>query len=182
MPIEWDPQAQQWHLHNGRLSVVLAILENGALGQLYLGAPLEPGRDYRHLARGAVTTPKLAGGAVTSPKVKNFSLRLTDLGGRDHLQTRVTSQALNIPAGECRQTFLRLYNPAPAGVIGSLVVGYVTDANGKAVLSNSGVVVPTMISETSQGGAIANLVVCASSSESIPVGSVFHYQLIGPGN
>ena len=52
MPIEWDPQAQQWHLHNGRLSVVLAVLENGALGQLYFGAPLEAGRDYRHLARG----------------------------------------------------------------------------------------------------------------------------------
>ncbi len=41
MPIEWDPQAQQWHLHNGRLSVVLAVLENGALGQLYFGAPLD---------------------------------------------------------------------------------------------------------------------------------------------
>jgi hypothetical protein len=38
-----------------------------------------------------------------------------------------------------------------------------------------------MISETSQGGAIANLVVCASSPETIPVGSIFHYQLIGPG-
>ena len=41
MPIEWDPQAQQWHLHNGRLSVVLAVLESGALGQLYFGAPLD---------------------------------------------------------------------------------------------------------------------------------------------
>ncbi|MCY7417330.1 MAG: alpha-galactosidase, partial [Chloroflexi bacterium] len=52
MPIEWQPRAQQWHLHNGRLSVVLAVLESGQLGQLYLGAPLTPGRDYRHLARG----------------------------------------------------------------------------------------------------------------------------------
>ena len=135
----------------------------------------------RHLANGAVTTPKLDQDAVTSPKVKNFSLRLADLGGKDHLQTVETTQALNIPANECRQAFLTLYNPAPPGVIGSLVVGYVTDAGGGAVLSNSGVVVPTMVSETSQGGAIINLVVCASGSESIPVGSIFHYQLIGPG-
>lgn len=138
--------------------------------------------ETRHLARGAVTTPKLDQGAVTSPKVKDFSLRLIDLGGKDGLQTAVTSQPLSVPAGECRQTFLKLYNPAPAGVIGSLVVGYLTDASGNAVLSNSGVVVPTMISETSQGGAIANLVVCASGNESVPVGSVYHYRLIGPGN
>jgi hypothetical protein len=169
------------HLTPSLVISLLALLIATSSGA-YAYSQLAPGEVHtRHLARGAVTTPKLAAGAVTSPKVKNFSLRLTDLGGRDHLQTRVTSQALNIPAGECRQTFLRLYNPAPAGVIGSLVVGYVTNANGKAVLSNSGVVVPTMISETSQGGAIANLVVCASSSESIPVGSIFHYQLIGPG-
>lgn len=170
------------HLTPSLIISLLALVIATSSGA-YAYSTLAPGEVHtRHLARGAVTTPKLAGGAVTSPKVKNFSLRLTDLGGRDHLQTRVTSQALNIPAGECRQTFLKLYNPAPAGVIGSLVVGYVTDSNGKAVLSNSGVVVPTMISETSQGGAIANLVVCASSSENIPVGSVFHYQLIGSGN
>jgi len=52
MPIEWQPRSEQWHLHNGRLSVVLGVLENGQLGQLYLGAPLTPARDYRHLARG----------------------------------------------------------------------------------------------------------------------------------
>jgi len=135
----------------------------------------------RKLHQGAVTTRKLHQGAVTAPKVKNFSLRLIDLGGKDHLQTDTTSQALNIPAGECSLTSLKLYNPAPPGVIGSLVVGYLTDPNGDAVLSNRGAVVPTMVSETSQGGAIANLVICASSSQSVPVGSIFHYQLIGPG-
>ena len=133
------------------------------------------------LSAGEVHTRHLAAGAVTSPKVKDFSLRLADLGGKDHLQTVTTSTTLNIPADECRQMFLDLYNPAPPGVIGSLVVGYVTDSNGDAVMSNSGVVVPTMISETSQGGAIVNLVVCGSGSETIPAGSIFHYQLIGPG-
>lgn len=133
------------------------------------------------LGKGDVHTRNLANGAVTSAKVKDFGLRLIDLGGKDHAQTATTSQALAIPAGECRQTFLNLYNPAPPGVIGSLVVGYLTDGSGGAVLSNSGVVVPTMVSETSQGGAIANLVVCASGPENVPVGSVYHYQLIGPG-
>lgn len=133
------------------------------------------------LGKGDVHTRNLAQGAVTSAKVKNFGLRLIDLGGKDHAQTTTTSQALAIPAGECRQTFLQLYNPAPPGVIGSLVVGYLTDAGGGAVLSNSGVVVPTMVSETSQGGAIANLVVCASGPENVPIGSVYHFQLIGPG-
>ena len=55
MPVEWDPSARQWHLHNPRLSVVLAVLENGSIGQLYLGAALASGRDYRHLARGPFT-------------------------------------------------------------------------------------------------------------------------------
>ncbi|MBX3031604.1 MAG: alpha-galactosidase [Chloroflexi bacterium] len=52
MPIEWDPAARQWHLRNERMSVILAVLENGELGQLYLGSALTPGVDYRHLARG----------------------------------------------------------------------------------------------------------------------------------
>ena len=133
------------------------------------------------LGPGEVHTRHLAADAVTGPKVASFSLRLADLGGKDHLQQATTSQALAIPGGECRQAFLKLYNPAPPGVIGSLVVGYVTDADGDAVLSNSGVVVPTMVSETSQGGAIANLVVCASGPENIPAGSVYHFQMVGPG-
>lgn len=58
---------------------------------------------------------------------------------------------------------------------------YLTDADGGAVLNNAGTVVPTMISETSQGGAIANLVVCATSAQDVPAGSVFHFHLIGRG-
>lgn len=52
MPIEWDSQARQLHLHNGALSYLVRVLENGALGQLHAGAPLTLGRDYSHLARG----------------------------------------------------------------------------------------------------------------------------------
>ena len=52
MAIEWDPDARQWHLRTDHISLVLAIRESGELGQLYLGSPLAPGTDYRHLARG----------------------------------------------------------------------------------------------------------------------------------
>ena len=49
MPIEWREDGRQLHLHNGRISVVLAIYEDGSLGALHLGAPLPPDRPYRHL-------------------------------------------------------------------------------------------------------------------------------------
>ena len=52
MPIDWDPDARQWHLRNDHMSVILAVRESGALGQLYLGGTLTAGRDYRHLGRG----------------------------------------------------------------------------------------------------------------------------------
>jgi alpha-galactosidase len=50
--VEWDETRRQAHLSNGRLSCVLAVHDNGALGLLHLGAPLATGRDYRHLAGG----------------------------------------------------------------------------------------------------------------------------------
>ena len=37
MPIEWSDDARQLHLHNGRISLVLRVLESGHLGQLHLG-------------------------------------------------------------------------------------------------------------------------------------------------
>jgi len=49
MPIRFDTATSQWHLSNGRISVVLCVLENGWLGQLHLGAPLPDGPSYRHL-------------------------------------------------------------------------------------------------------------------------------------
>jgi alpha-galactosidase len=49
MPIEWRPDDRQFHLHNGKISVVLCVFEDGSLGALHLGAPLPDGRSYRHL-------------------------------------------------------------------------------------------------------------------------------------
>jgi hypothetical protein len=132
------------------------------------------------LADGAVTPPKLADGAVDSAKVADFSLRLSDLGGNTNAGISTVSTAFVVPAGGCVVQGLSLFNPTPNGVIGSLVVGYLTDGQGHAVLNNTGVVVPTAISETSQGGAIPNLMVCAASTQTVPAGSIFHYRLIGP--
>jgi alpha-galactosidase len=55
MPIEWDAQERQLHLHNALVSHVLRVLDNGALGLVHAGGPLATGRSYAHLARGPFT-------------------------------------------------------------------------------------------------------------------------------
>ncbi len=50
MPITWDADSQTFHLHNGQLSYVIRVLDNGTLGQLHFGGPLAAGRSYAHLA------------------------------------------------------------------------------------------------------------------------------------
>ncbi len=49
MSIDWDPSERQFHLHNGQISVVLRVFDDGTLGQLHLGADLPAGRSYRYL-------------------------------------------------------------------------------------------------------------------------------------
>ena len=49
MTVEWRPDDRQFHLHNGHLSLVLCVYEDGSLGALHFGAPLPAGRSYRHL-------------------------------------------------------------------------------------------------------------------------------------
>ena len=49
MPVTWLEATRELHLHNGHVSLVLAVLDNGSLGQLHFGAPLEPSTSYRHL-------------------------------------------------------------------------------------------------------------------------------------
>jgi alpha-galactosidase len=52
MPITWDAETHEFHLRSEQLSYVVCLLENGALGQLHVGAPLTASRSYRHLAPG----------------------------------------------------------------------------------------------------------------------------------
>ena len=155
-----------------------------ALGGVGYAATILPARSVGtvQLKNGAVTSPKLAGGAVTTKKVHDSSLRLRDLGGRVNHATSTLGSTLNVPAWGCGGESLDLFIPTPAHLVGSLVIGYITDAQGHAAMDNDGIVVPTIISATSQGGALANLVICtrAGSAESVPAGSVFHYRVIGP--
>jgi alpha-galactosidase len=55
MPIEWGAAAREFHLHNGRVSHVMRVLDNGWLGHLHFGHPLVPGRSYAHLGPGVFT-------------------------------------------------------------------------------------------------------------------------------
>jgi alpha-galactosidase len=56
MPIEWNQEARQLHLHNGSVSFVMRALESGRLAHLHFGAPLTTGRDYSHLSRRSFIT------------------------------------------------------------------------------------------------------------------------------
>ena len=49
MPIEWDASARQFHLHNGLISYVVRIFDDGSLGGVHFGRPLAPGRVYTHV-------------------------------------------------------------------------------------------------------------------------------------
>jgi alpha-galactosidase len=49
VPIDWDPEVRQLHLRNERISYVLRVLDNGALGHLHFGPALAGGRSYAHL-------------------------------------------------------------------------------------------------------------------------------------
>lgn len=134
------------------------------------------------LPAGSVGTKQLKTSAVTSAKVHDRTLRLHDLGGRVNKGTSTLSSDISVPAWGCGGESVNLFNPLKKHIVGSLVVGYITDPSGDAALANSGIVLPTMISETSQGGALANLVICGRSGSTVdvPSGSVFHYQIIGP--
>ena len=42
MPIDVDAEGREFHLHNGRISYIVGVHDNGALGQLYFGPPSRP--------------------------------------------------------------------------------------------------------------------------------------------
>jgi hypothetical protein len=153
-------------LANG--AVTASKLANGAVG----GA---------QVANGSLTQDELADGAVDTDAVLDRSIRLHDLGGGLTDQTVTFNNPIAIAANDCRPIGLRLFNPAPAGLLGSLVVGNITTSTGDAVVNNAGSIVPTLVTETSQGGALLQLVVCAgTSAQTIPTGSVATFSVIAP--
>ena len=169
------------HVNYANVAATLALLL-AISGFAYAASLPRNSVGTRQLKKGAVTTKKLDRGAVTTKKVKNSNLRLRDLGGKFNKGRRAVSQDIVVPGNECREGFVEGKVPAPKGFIGSLVVGYLTDDQGGAVLDNNGLVVPTIISETSQTGALGKLLVCDTDGNglTVPAGSVFHYRLIAP--
>ena len=49
MTISWNEATNELHLHNGLISYVARVLEDGSLGHSYFGPALTPGRGYAHL-------------------------------------------------------------------------------------------------------------------------------------
>src|SRR5688572_632858 len=47
--IHWNPETRELHLFNQEMSYLLCVFSGGQVGQLHVGAALEPGRSYRHL-------------------------------------------------------------------------------------------------------------------------------------
>jgi len=47
--IDWNRATGELHLHNGLVSYVMRVLDDGSLGHVHFGAPLSAGRSYRHL-------------------------------------------------------------------------------------------------------------------------------------
>jgi alpha-galactosidase len=52
MSITWSQDTREFHLRNDRISYVMRVHENGALGHLAFGRALEPDRSYGHLVPG----------------------------------------------------------------------------------------------------------------------------------
>lgn len=126
----------------------------------------------------SLTAADIAPSAVRSDEVADEALRLRDLGGGLEGTTTVGTD-LSIPAFECRWV-QRLFNPPPPELIGSLVIGNITEADGSAAVANPGVVMPTMVTETSQNGAFVNIAICNARSGTLSVdeAAVVHWRTI----
>ena len=49
MTATWNGATNELHLHNGLISYVVRVLDDGSLAQVYFGPALAPGRSYAHL-------------------------------------------------------------------------------------------------------------------------------------
>ena len=158
------------NLNYGNVAATLALLLSLS-GIAYAAA----------LPRNSVGPRELKDDAVRSAHVKDFSLRLRDVGGEITRGKHIVNSQFTVPDGDCKGEFVEFSNPPEPGWIGSMVIGHLTDDEGNAVLANHGVVVPTIVSETSQGGALPILLVCdigGGGGQTVPAGSIFRFRLI----
>ncbi len=167
------------HLSYANVASTLALLL-AISGVAYAASLPRNSVGTRQIKDQAVTTPKLDKGAVGTKKVKNFGLRLRDLGSDSQNDlTQAVGSDITLAPGECRGHLTGNFGET---ILGSMVIATITDAQGDAVLPNAAAVIPTMVSKTSQGGAVPVLMVCHQGDGgpiTIPAGSVFHYRLIG---
>ena len=49
MPIIWHEKSRQFHLQNQWMSYIIEVMENGQLGQLYVGKRLSDREDFGYL-------------------------------------------------------------------------------------------------------------------------------------
>ena len=126
----------------------------------------------------AVKSLDVKDGDLTGADIADEALRLRDLGGGLE-GTRTVGTNLLIPQFECRWV-QDLQIPAPPGLIGSLVIGNITEPDGSAAVDNAGVVMPTMVTETSQGGAFVNIAICNARTGTLSVdeAAIVHWRTI----
>jgi alpha-galactosidase len=112
--IDWTESTRELHLRNDRISYVMAVLENGALGQIYVGPALARGRSYRHLVpdefRGfsnrlgdpvALECPTAGGGDYRVPAIAvehSDGSTVLDLGYVGHRVVRGKPAVTGLPA------------------------------------------------------------------------------------
>ena len=157
------------NLNYGNVAATLALLLSLS-GIAYAAA----------LPRNSVGPRELKNDAVRSAHVKDFSLRLRDVDGAITRGKHVVDSQFTVANGDCEREIVAFSNPPEPGWIGSMVIGHLTDDEGNAVLSNDAFVVPTIVSETTQGGALPILMVCdiGGGGQTIPAGSIFRFRLI----
>ena len=137
---------------------------------------------------GSVGAAELADASVGTGEIADRSIRLHDLGGEQSAgvgnvvnQTATLGSAVSIVAGDCVNLSLRLFNPTPPGILGSMVVGTITSSSGGPVVNNLGAVLPTLATATTQGGTLLHLTVCAgTSAQTLPMNSIVTWSLIAP--
>jgi hypothetical protein len=115
---------------------------------------------------------------LTGDNIVDRSLTLEKLGKNSFGdQTETISQDITLPGGSCKAALTANFGQ---GAVGNMVIGTLTNAQGQAVLPNSAAVVPSIVIQTTQGGAVPNVIVCNTGDGplTVPTGSVFHWRMI----
>jgi hypothetical protein len=139
---------------NGTPGTIVAVGKSGKLP----GSLLDLSQYYTKSDVDSLVKPLSSGlKAITGANVTDSSLSMADLGSKKiGQQTTTVGSAIPLPAGACQAQLTGNFGD---GIVGDLVVGTLTDANGNAALPNTAAFIPSIVIKTSQGRAIPNLIV-----------------------